>query len=126
MKAVLTPREAAELDRETQARGISTVDLMERAGRAVARATAEVAGGTYGRRAVRVCGPGNNGGDGIVAARHLARMGMRVDVVAVEAIDGSVGPASSNLARMSEQGLVARGLDGLEGSLARADVVVDA
>ena len=126
MKAVLTPREAAKLDRETQARGISAVDLMERAGRAVARATAEVSGGIYGRRAVVVCGTGNNGGDGLVAARHLARMGMRVDVVAVEAIDGGVGPASSNLARVPEQGLVVRGLDGLEGSLARSDVVVDA
>ncbi|MDH5225223.1 MAG: bifunctional ADP-dependent NAD(P)H-hydrate dehydratase/NAD(P)H-hydrate epimerase, partial [Actinomycetota bacterium] len=78
MKPVLTPDEAMDLDRASQARGVPAVDLMERAGRAVARAAIEVAAGVYGRRAVVLCGKGNNGGDGLVAARHLARAGMRV------------------------------------------------
>ena len=69
MRPVLTPQEARELDRATQQRGVSALDLMERAGRAVARGAAEAAGGVYGRRAVVVCGRGNNGGDGFVAAR---------------------------------------------------------
>ncbi|HET6776686.1 MAG TPA: NAD(P)H-hydrate epimerase, partial [Actinomycetota bacterium] len=71
MKPVLTPAEAAILDRESQARGIDATSLMERAGREVARAATAVAGGLSGRRAVVVCGKGNNGGDGLVAARHL-------------------------------------------------------
>ena len=49
MKPVLTPEEAAALDRDTQSRGIAAEALMERAGRAVARAARELAGGTYGR-----------------------------------------------------------------------------
>ncbi len=77
MKPVLTPAEAVELDRATQARGIAADDLMERAGWAVARACVDLIGGVYGRRAVVVCGKGNNGGDGFVAARHLARWGVR-------------------------------------------------
>ena len=82
VKPVLTPDQAATLDRETQARGIPAELLMERAGRAVARSAVDVMGGAYGRRAVVVCGKGNNGGDGFVAARHLARWGVRVAVVA--------------------------------------------
>ena len=91
MKPVLTPQEAGELDRATQDRGVSAADLMERAGRAVARAAVEVAGGGYGRRAVVLCGKGNNGGDGFVAARHLAREGMRVEVVGVDAAAAGSG-----------------------------------
>ena len=52
MKPVLSPQEAVELDRATQARGVAAEDLMERAGWAVARACADLTGGTYGRRAV--------------------------------------------------------------------------
>ncbi|MGZ8580376.1 MAG: NAD(P)H-hydrate dehydratase [Actinomycetota bacterium] len=128
MKPVLTPREASDLDRETQGRGMPATDLMERAGRAVARAAVEVAHGVYGRRALVVCGKGNNGGDGFVAARHLAREGMRVDVVSVEAADGEPGPAVTNQARLTEQGLTTRGWvpARVERSLARADVIIDA
>jgi len=128
MKPVLTPQEAADLDRATQDRGVSAADLMERAGRAVAHAAVEVAGGVYGRRAVVVCGKGNNGGDGFVAARHLAREGMRVDVVVVEAAATGSGGAGTNRARLAEQGLTVREwlASRVERSLARADVAVDA
>jgi len=127
MKPILTPREASDLDRGAQAVGVSAADLMERAGRAVANATIEVAGGVYGRRVVVVCGKGNNGGDGFVAARHLARRGVRVDVVAIDSGDDH-GPASTNRARLAEEGLVALRWDGERAvrALARADVAVDA
>ena len=128
MKPVLSPQEARDLDRETQARGVPALDLMERAGRTVARGAAEAAGGVYGRRAVVVCGRGNNGGDGFVAARHLARVGMRVDVLEIDPAFGVEGSASANRARLPEQGLEARPWTGDHGRrvLARADVVVDA
>ena len=126
MKPVLTPDEAMDLDRASQARGVPAVDLMERAGRAVARAAIEVAAGVYGRRAVVLCGKGNNGGDGLVAARHLARAGMRVDVVSLEPV--VAGPAAANLDRLAEQSLDARPWDPKEADrvLARCDVAIDA
>ncbi|HUF83161.1 MAG TPA: NAD(P)H-hydrate dehydratase [Acidimicrobiia bacterium] len=80
MEPVLTPEEMAEADRRTIAAGTRVEVLMERAGRAVAWAVRRVCGGTYGRRVVVVCGKGNNGGDGLVAARVLRGWGVHVDV----------------------------------------------
>ncbi|MGZ5349584.1 MAG: NAD(P)H-hydrate dehydratase [Actinomycetota bacterium] len=128
MKPVLTPDEAGALDRATQEAGTPAEVLMERAGRAVARAAVDLVGGVYGRRAVVVCGKGNNGGDGLVAARHLARWGMRVAVIAVETADALREPAASNLARLDEVGVHVRGWSSaaLRHELSRADVAIDA
>jgi hydroxyethylthiazole kinase-like uncharacterized protein yjeF len=127
VKPVLTPEEAVALDRGAQGRGIAAGALMERAGWAVARACVDVVGGVYGRRAVVVCGKGNNGGDGLVAARHLARWGMRVTVVCLgEALRE---PASANRDRLvAETDARVRPFDVavLRRELARADVAVDA
>ncbi|HEX2032070.1 MAG TPA: NAD(P)H-hydrate dehydratase [Actinomycetota bacterium] len=128
MKPILTAAETRELDRRTEARGVAVSDLMERAGRAVARAAVEVCGGTYGRRAVVVCGKGHNGGDGLVAARYLARWGMRVAVLLL-ADRPSLGPVSAaELDALSAAGVRARpwAADAAGRELARADVAVDA
>ncbi len=61
--------------------------LVERAGTAVALAALDLMGGAYGRRVVLICGKGNNGADGRVAARLLARRGARVRVVAPDGTD---------------------------------------
>src|SRR3954452_16339632 len=55
--------------------GTSVEQLMELAGAALAEAAYRFAGPL---RALVLCGPGNNGGDGYVAARHLVRRGMKV------------------------------------------------
>jgi NAD(P)H-hydrate epimerase len=129
VKPVLTPQEAVELDRATQASGVSAGSLMERAGRAVARAVLDLVGGAYGRRAVVVCGKGNNGGDGYVAARVLARAGMRVTVHALEPVDELREPAATNARRVvAETGTTVRAFSDarLAADLTRADVAVDA
>lgn len=55
--------------------------LMEHAGHAVVSAMERRCGGLSGKRAIIVCGKGNNGGDGLVAARLLIGKGMEVTVV---------------------------------------------
>ncbi|TMK48824.1 MAG: NAD(P)H-hydrate dehydratase [Actinobacteria bacterium] len=128
MKPVLTPAEAAILDRETQARGIDAASLMERAGRQVARAATAVAGGFSGRRAVVVCGKGNNGGDGLVAARHLRRWGIRTTVVMMQPPEAFGEPAATNFLRLGQTDVRVRPFspDTLARELARSDVAVDA
>ena len=126
MRVVLTPAEAAELDRATQARGIPAAELMEAAGREVADAALRLIGGAYGRRAVIVCGKGNNGGDGFVAARHLERAGVRVTTLLLE--EGLREPAASNLRRLETIPVRRRPFarEALDRELDRADVAVDA
>ncbi len=129
MKPVLTPDQATELDRATQARGTAATDLMDRAGRAVARAAVDLVGGAYGRRAVIVCGKGNNGGDGLAAARHLSRWGVVATVVLLEVGSDLREPAATHLVRLGEVDRV-RVLPfspaTLEREVARADVAIDA
>jgi ADP-dependent NAD(P)H-hydrate dehydratase / NAD(P)H-hydrate epimerase len=128
LQPVLTAAETQALDRETESRGTPVAELMERAGQAVARAAVALAGGAYGRRAVAVCGKGNNGGDGLVAARYLARWGMGATAVLLGEADGLRDPASTNL-RLLERTPGARwvpyGRDRLARELDRADVVLD-
>jgi ADP-dependent NAD(P)H-hydrate dehydratase / NAD(P)H-hydrate epimerase len=125
MIPVLTATETAVLDRETEARGTPVETLMERAGRAVARAAADLMGGTYGRRIVVVCGKGNNGGDGLVAARYLARWGSSPVAVLLAGADELRGPAAANLGRLEARS-VAFSRERLARELGRADSAVDA
>lgn len=75
MIELLTTAEMGEADRLAITGGIASIDLMENAGRAVAESIGTV---VRGRRIVVVAGPGNNGGDGFVAACHLAGHGYEV------------------------------------------------
>lgn len=81
--------------------GIPTLSLMERAGEAVARCVRRTCRGPAG--ALVFCGPGNNGGDGLVAARLLSRWGWRVQIMA-PSLDFR-GDALTNYQRAVEAGL---------------------
>ena len=111
-------------DKATIDSGVPGEILMDRAGHAVARVAIRLAGGRYGKRALVVCGPGNNGGDGFVAARVLAAEGLGVTCVVTFDPAEAKGDAAIHLERMQRAGIPARpfGADGLDG----ADVYVDA
>ncbi len=78
--------------------GVPSLDLMERAGAGLAR----VAAGAAHEGPIRVVvGKGNNGGDGLVAARLLREEGREVDVLAIAPLDELQGDARANLERLA-------------------------
>ena len=77
---VLTAAETRSAEQAAMAAGVSVDTLMERAGLALARAVWRFGGG---RRTLILCGPGNNGGDGYVAARLLQSWGVPVRLAAL-------------------------------------------
>src|SRR5215213_6288179 len=91
MIELLTPDEMAACDRLAIAGGIAGIALMEKAGRAVADA---VARHPLGTRVLVVAGPGNNGGDGFVAARVLAERGYPVRVMLLGDVAALKGDAA--------------------------------
>jgi NAD(P)H-hydrate epimerase len=113
---LLTVSEMAEADRLAVEAGVPSLTLMENAGRAVAEAVVA----HYEPAAVAVlCGPGNNGGDGYVAARHLKARGWKVWVESVADPATLKGDAAEMFKRWDgETRVVTRAR--------KADIVVDA
>jgi ADP-dependent NAD(P)H-hydrate dehydratase / NAD(P)H-hydrate epimerase len=124
VRPLLTPAQMARADAASIAAGTPGAVLMDRAGRAVARAVIRVAGGRYGCRAVIVCGKGNNGGDGFVAAHALAREGMGVRCLIVGDLSTITGDAAHHLGTMRAAGVRADPFETVR--LQGADVIVDA
>jgi ADP-dependent NAD(P)H-hydrate dehydratase / NAD(P)H-hydrate epimerase len=123
-------------DRRAQALGVPGTRLMENAGCAVAAAVKALAvkTGRWGKGPILIlCGPGNNGGDGFVAARYLSRQGARVVAVLVGTEGRPVGKdaarnwdrleAESNVERIHCE--VPRDVSILGQGVEKASVVVD-
>src|SRR5438477_4367404 len=79
-RPILTAEAMRSAEQGAIALGTSVEELMERAGAALAEAAYRFAGPMP---ALILCGPGNNGGDGYVAARHLATRAVEVRVAAL-------------------------------------------
>lgn len=125
---ILTSAEMAAVDRAAQRRGIPSRELMERA----AEGIVEMAHGVFpgAARVVVLCGPGNNGGDGLAAARLWRGAGADVRVMTLEAAARFRGDARANWEAARSAGVAAsEGPDRpaeASRALARADLVVDA
>jgi NAD(P)H-hydrate epimerase len=117
---LLTPEEMGRADRLAIAGGVFGAALMEAAGRAAAEAAVDLVGRSEAAAAV-VCGPGNNGGDGFVAARLLRASGWRVRVGLLGPRAALAGDAAAMAARWGDS-IEALGPATLDG----ADVIVDA
>ncbi len=90
---ILTVAEMAEADRLAITSGTTGYRLMEAAGAAVAKACLRHLGAGRGRRVLVLCGPGNNGGDGFVAARRLREAGHVVALAALGDVSALQGDA---------------------------------
>ena len=128
----LTCQEIRELDiLAIEHVGIPGIILMENAARAVAECIHRSLIDPLRSQVVLLCGPGNNGGDGFVAARHLRNAGVRVTVVLAAPRNKYKGDAALNLGiyERMEGALFNATEDGqraaIELLIAGADVVVD-
>ncbi len=116
---LLTPVEMSRADRFAIAAGTPGIDLMERAGLAVADEAARLMK-SRGRIAV-FCGPGGNGGDGFIAARLLATRGYAVELGLLGRREALKGDPALAAARYNGPVRDAAAMD-----LAQADCVIDA
>lgn len=118
MHELLTVEEMSRADRWAIARGTSGLTLMENAGKAVAEAVMD----RFERTSVAVlCGPGNNGGDGFVAARHLSAAGWSVTLYLLGPRENLKGDAAE-MARRWNGAIHALGADAGRG----ANLIIDA
>ena len=119
MIEILSNAEMRKADRLTIDGGTAGLTLMENAGKAVAQAV--LGRQSAGSRVVVLAGPGNNGGDGFVAARLLAERGYAVTVLLAGALDKLGGDAAA-AAKAWGGGVAAAKPEDLAG----ADVIIDA
>src|SRR6185295_8053827 len=102
---LLTADEMRLLDRATIDGGhVAGELLMERAGAGVVEAMERRYGATLGLRVVVLCGTGNNGGDGFVAARYLRHRGAEVHVGVLGDAQKIQGDALAHLERLVADG----------------------
>ena len=125
---IVSADEMRAIESRSERAGVSADALMERAGLAFARSVRRRVGHLTGVRIVALIGPGNNGGDGLVAARHLARWSAN----AVAFLCGSrpVPDPKTDAAASAGVRVIAADEDPnlarLDDALSRAHVVIDA
>ena len=124
---IVTAAEMREIDARASQEGLTTAVLMENAGPAVAREIRDWMGKVAGEKILGLIGPGNNGGDGLVALRCLHDWG--ADVVTY--LVGGEREDDPNLEalisrRVRVEVLENDGLDSLRFELAKASIVLDA
>ena len=134
-RKVVTAAQMSALEQAAAAQGLSTDTLMEQAGLAVAQAIRRRLGGVAGVPMLVLCGPGNNGADGLVAARHLRRWGAEVAAYLVAGMPANPKPDNKLAAKLAAAGRYAvpilspqndPDLAQLEALLRRSRLILDA
>ncbi|MCK4325254.1 NAD(P)H-hydrate epimerase, partial [bacterium] len=135
---LVTAEEMREIDRRTiEEFGVPGLDLMEKAGRSVAQAATEMLGKSPGKKVAIFAGKGNNGGDGFVAARHLAQKKVKVSLYLLGRKEEVKGDARVNLEKLSQLPTEIitvkqypkgneRDLEEIKGDIAQSDLIIDA
>jgi NAD(P)H-hydrate epimerase len=125
---ILTAQEMGDVDRRSVEKGVPIATLMENAGAAVAKFCLR----QYANEGtvVVLCGKGNNGGDGFVAARYLAQEGRAVRAILLGSASEVKGDAAAALERATPQPDIevseAQSEEDLQAALEGAALVVDA
>jgi hydroxyethylthiazole kinase-like uncharacterized protein yjeF len=125
---ILTASQIRQLEESCAKIGLPSEKLMENAGRAVAGGVKRILGGAEQRHVLFLIGPGNNGGDGLVAARHLHDWGAEVIIYLL----GRKRDDDPNLKLVRERDIGCveaakdEGLGQFSNYLASADAVIDA
>src|SRR5579863_8646780 len=102
---ILTAAQVQRIDRLTTERyGVPSLSLMENAGRRALEFVRERFAPLAEHRIAILCGRGNNGGDGLVAARLMRSEGLIPRVVLLSSLEASKGDAAVNLKRLAESG----------------------
>jgi len=129
---IVTVAQMQALDRRTiEEAGVPSLTLMEHAGTGVVSAMESAFGSLTGKRVAILCGKGNNGGDGLVVARHLSRRRAHVQVILMAKPSELTGDAKAMYRRLRAapgRSVVHAGLplDRTRAILAHSDLAVDA
>jgi len=125
---IVTADQMIRIDRECADNGLPTSVLMENAGKAVAIEVTRILGDYYSKKIVILAGPGNNGGDGLVAARYLWDSGLEVSLY----LFGKRRTDDPHLEMIHDRNIscneisTSNDLDELNSDLQNADAVLDA
>jgi hydroxyethylthiazole kinase-like uncharacterized protein yjeF len=125
---IVTAEQMRQIDQECIRMGTPASVLMENAGKAVAEETRRSLGTMETQHILCLIGPGNNGGDGLVAARYLHDWGARVSLY----LCSQRPPDDSNLEQVQERGITCiaaaqdENLERFDSLLASATCVIDA
>jgi hydroxyethylthiazole kinase-like uncharacterized protein yjeF len=129
---IVTAQKMREIDQESiEVFGIPEIILMENAGVQVKGEMEQLLGGLQHKKICVCCGCGNNGGDGFVAARHMANQGARVKVFLLGDISHLGPSAQTNLDILVNMNVdvlelaAPRDWDKTQVALAFADGIVD-
>jgi len=130
MKSV-TAKQIQKLDdKAINTYGVPSVALMENAGRGVAHEIMKTFHRRKCRRVCVLCGPGNNSGDGFVAARHLINAGVKTDILLFGRPTKLKADAKTNYTILKKCGYPVRQVNKLDARtftmIRKAGVIVDA